>query len=113
MPNLRLTDPFGYLDFLALAAGAKVVLTDSGGLQEETTVLGVPCLTLRTYTERPVTVSVGSNTVVGPNPDKIREAVGQVLAGRGKTGATPELWDGRAGARIATALTEYLARRAT
>jgi len=111
MPNLRLTDPLGYLDFLALTASAKVVLTDSGGLQEETTVLGVPCLTLRTYTERPVTVSVGSNTVVGPNPEKIRDAVEQVLSGRGKTGSIPELWDGRSGGRIAAILTERLAGR--
>jgi len=111
MPNLRITEPLGYLDFLALTASPKLVLTDSGGLQEETTVLGVPCLTLRTYTERPITVSVGSNTVVGPDPRKIRDAVREILSGRGKTGAIPELWDGRAGTRIAAALTEHLARR--
>jgi UDP-N-acetylglucosamine 2-epimerase (non-hydrolysing) len=113
MSNLRITEPLGYLDFLALTAASKVVLTDSGGLQEETTVLGVPCLTLRAYTERPVTVSVGSNTVVGPNPRKICDAVQEILSGRGKTGAVPELWDGRAGPRIAAVLTERPARRLT
>jgi UDP-N-acetylglucosamine 2-epimerase (non-hydrolysing) len=104
MPNLKLTEPFGYLDFLALTASSKLVLTDSGGLQEETTVLGIPCLTLRACTERPITVSVGTNTVVGSDPQVIRNAVGEILAGRGKVGTVPELWDGRASERAARVL---------
>jgi UDP-N-acetylglucosamine 2-epimerase (non-hydrolysing) len=104
MPNLKLTEPLGYLDFLALTASSKFVLTDSGGLQEETTVLGIPCLTLRACTERPVTVSVGTNIVVGSDPQMIRDAVGEILAGRGKAGAVPELWDGRASQRAASVL---------
>lgn len=111
MSNLRITEPLGYLDFIALTAGAKLVLTDSGGLQEETTVLGIPCLTLRTYTERPITVSVGTNTVVGPDPSAIRDAVTAVLSGAGKKGRVPELWDGRASQRIASILVDYLERR--
>src|SRR5919206_245033 len=71
MPNLRVTDPLGYLDFMKLVANARVVLTDSGGIQEETTVLGVPCLTLRETTERPLTVTEGTNTVVGRDPSTI------------------------------------------
>jgi UDP-N-acetylglucosamine 2-epimerase (non-hydrolysing) len=104
VPNLKLTEPLGYLDFLALTASSKFVLTDSGGLQEETTVLEIPCLTLRACTERPVTVSVGTNTVVGSDPQMIRDAVREILAGRGKAGAIPELWDGRASQRAASVL---------
>lgn len=111
LPNLNLGEPLGYLDFLALAASAKFVLTDSGGLQEETTVLGIPCLTLRARTERPETVSVGTNTVVGSDPQMIRAAVREVLAGRGKAGAVPELWDGRASQRAAKVLIDHLERR--
>jgi len=111
MPNLELTEPFGYLDFLALTASAKLVLTDSGGLQEETTVLGIPCLTLRACTERPVTVSVGTNTVVGSDRKRIQDAVREILAGRGKTGSVPELWDGRAGQRAADVLIDNLKHR--
>jgi len=109
-PNLILTEPFGYLDFLALTAGSKFVLTDSGGLQEESTTLGIPCLTLRACTERPVTVSVGTNTVVGADPQLIRHTVEEILAGRGKTGAIPELWDGHASQRAARVLIDNLAR---
>jgi UDP-N-acetylglucosamine 2-epimerase (non-hydrolysing) len=104
MPNLELTDPMGYLDFLALTASAKLVLTDSGGLQEETTVLGIPCLTLRESTERPVTVSVGTNIIVGSDPETIRHNVEKILAGRPKSGTVPDLWDGRASERVAEAL---------
>jgi UDP-N-acetylglucosamine 2-epimerase (non-hydrolysing) len=110
MPNLRLIEPLGYLDFLALTSSAKLVLTDSGGLQEETTVLGIPCLTLRESTERPVTVSVGTNIIVGSDPKAIRYNVAEILAGRTKIGAIPELWDGHAGERTATVLVEHLAR---
>jgi UDP-N-acetylglucosamine 2-epimerase (non-hydrolysing) len=111
LPNLKLGEPLGYLDFLALAASSKFVLTDSGGLQEETTVLRIPCLTLRACTERPVTVSVGTNTVVGSDPQMIRDAVGEVLDGRGKAGAIPELWDGRASQRAAKVLIGHLTHR--
>ena len=103
-PALRLTEPLGYLDFLRLMADARVVLTDSGGVQEETTVLGVPCLTLRENTERPVTVIEGTNTIVGSDPDTIRKALREVLDGRGKAGRAPALWDGEAAARIADVL---------
>ncbi|MBW2378374.1 MAG: UDP-N-acetylglucosamine 2-epimerase (non-hydrolyzing) [Deltaproteobacteria bacterium] len=111
MPNVDLTEPLGYLDFLALTASAKLVLTDSGGLQEETTVLGIPCLTLRSCTERPVTVSVGTNTVVGSDPQRIQAVVREILAGRGKTGSVPELWDGRASQRAADVLIDNLKHR--
>jgi len=108
MPGLRLSEPLGYLDFLALTAGAKLVLTDSGGLQEETTVLGVPCITLRETTERPVTVTLGTNVVVGSDPGAIRTNVEAILDGRPKTGQVPELWDGHASERAADFLVEAL-----
>ncbi|MEM8610165.1 MAG: UDP-N-acetylglucosamine 2-epimerase (non-hydrolyzing) [Myxococcota bacterium] len=101
MPNLKLSEPLGYLDFLSLTADAQVVLTDSGGLQEETTVLGVPCITLRESTERPVTVTVGTNVIVGSDGQAIRENVSAVLEGRAKRGKIPELWDGKASERAA------------
>ncbi len=93
-------DPLGYLDFLALQASARLVLTDSGGVQEETTVLGVPCLTLRENTERPITVTEGTNRVVGVDPDHIVAATHDVLW-HGVEPRRPALWDGRAGERIA------------
>jgi len=102
--QLRLIDPLGYLEFLALQASARVVLTDSGGIQEETTALGIPCLTLRGTTERPITVAEGTNTVVGTAPERILSAVDDILAGRAKVGRIPSLWDGRAGERTADAL---------
>ncbi|MHB8419253.1 MAG: non-hydrolyzing UDP-N-acetylglucosamine 2-epimerase [Myxococcales bacterium] len=105
--RLRLTDPLGYLDFLALTDAAALVLTDSGGLQEETTVLGVPCLTLRENTERPVTVEVGTNSLVGLDPVRIVREARRALRGEGKRGRVPELWDGRAAARIAASLAEW------
>jgi UDP-N-acetylglucosamine 2-epimerase (non-hydrolysing) len=108
MPNLKLVQPLGYLDFLSLTASSKFVLTDSGGLQEETTVLGIPCLTLRACTERPVTMSVGTNTVVGSDPQRIRDAAEEILAGRGKAGSIPDLWDGQASGRAAKVLVDYL-----
>jgi UDP-N-acetylglucosamine 2-epimerase (non-hydrolysing) len=98
--GLLLMPPLPYLELLALVGAARVVLTDSGGLQEETTALGVPCLTLRENTERPITVEEGTNTVVGTNPVLIRGGVRAVLAGGGKRGRVPELWDGRAAERI-------------
>jgi len=107
-PGLRLVEPLGYLDFLKLMAHSRLVLTDSGGIQEETTILKVPCVTLRENTERPVTVEVGTNRLVGRNPEAIVAAHEDVLAGRWPSGGTPELWDGRAAERIARALFERL-----
>jgi len=99
--RLRLVEPLGYLDFMKLVAHARMVLTDSGGIQEETTVLGVPCLTLRNNTERPATVEEGTNLLVGQDPQRILTAARQVLSSGGpKAGHTPELWDGRAADRI-------------
>jgi len=105
--GLRLTDPLSYLEFLALQQRAAVVLTDSGGIQEESTFLGVPCLTLRDNTERPVTVTIGTNTVVGRDPAALRRELQKVLNGEPKRGHIPPLWDGKAGTRIANALTSY------
>jgi UDP-N-acetylglucosamine 2-epimerase (non-hydrolysing) len=108
MPNLRLTEPAGYLEFLKLTARARLVLTDSGGIQEETTVLGVPCLTLRESTERPITAEVGSNTIVGTDPERILAAYRDAMAGRGRKPSIPPLWDGHAAERIAKILVERL-----
>ena len=102
--QLQLFDPLPYLDFLNLQSRATVVITDSGGIQEETTYLGVPCLTLRENTERPITVSLGTNVLVGRDPDKLRSELRLVVAGKAKTGTVPPLWDGHAGERIATLL---------
>lgn len=102
--QLQVLDPLPYLDFLNLQSRATVVITDSGGIQEETTYLGVPCLTLRENTERPITVSLGTNVLVGRDPDKLRSELRLVVAGKAKRGTVPPLWDGRAGERIATLL---------
>ena len=102
--QLRLLDPLPYLEFLALQSRATLVITDSGGIQEETTYLGIPCLTLRENTERPVTVSLGTNVLVGRDPGKLRSEVSLVLAGKAKQGTVPPLWDGHAGERIAALL---------
>jgi UDP-N-acetylglucosamine 2-epimerase (non-hydrolysing) len=99
-----LTDPLGYLDFVGLLDGARLVLTDSGGIQEETTVLEVPCLTLRASTERPVTVTSGTNTVVGTDPGRMVAEAIAILDGEPREGRRPPLWDGRAGERIAAVL---------
>jgi UDP-N-acetylglucosamine 2-epimerase (non-hydrolysing) len=106
--RVRLTEPLGYLDFLRLYSGAALVLTDSGGIQEETTALGIPCLTLRENTERPVTVELGTNRVVGTDPQRIkREAVEALARGRGDgPPRVPPLWDGRTADRILDALGE-------
>jgi UDP-N-acetylglucosamine 2-epimerase (non-hydrolysing) len=103
--------PQGYLEMLGLMSEATLVLTDSGGIQEETTALGIPCLTLRENTERPITVEQGTNTVVGRNPEAISSAVDEILAGKGKRGRVPELWDGRTAERIAAHLAEWITRR--
>ena len=104
MPNLRLADPLGYLDFVKLMAHARLVLTDSGGIQEETTVLGVPCLTLRANTERPATVEQGSNRLVGMQPENIIAAGLDVLAKPNAPRRVPEGWDGRAAGRVVDVL---------
>ena len=106
--RIVLLPPQGYLEMLGLMAGAKMVLTDSGGLQEETTALGIPCLTIRENTERPITVEQGTNTMVGKDPAAIRRGVNDILSGRGKSGRIPEYWDGRAAERIAADLANWL-----
>ncbi len=102
--KLHLLEPVPYLEFLALQSRASVVITDSGGIQEETTYLGVPCLTLRPNTERPITVTVGTNVLVGDDEIKLNNELKNILAGKGKKGAIPPLWDGHAGDRIAEVL---------
>lgn len=111
--RMALLPPLGYLEMLGLMAGATVVLTDSGGLQEETTALGVPCLTLRENTERPITVEQGTNIVVGRNRDTILSTIRDILDGRGKRGRVPELWDGHAAERIAADLYKWLEPKRT
>jgi UDP-N-acetylglucosamine 2-epimerase (non-hydrolysing) len=108
MANLKLIDPAGYLDFLKLTAWAKLVLTDSGGIQEETTILRVPCLTLRENTERPATVEVGSNTLVGTDVAKILSAYRAIMSGQARPARVPPLWDGHAAQRIVTILEQRL-----
>jgi UDP-N-acetylglucosamine 2-epimerase (non-hydrolysing) len=103
--------PLGYLEMLGLMQAARVVLTDSGGIQEETTALGVPCLTLRDNTERPITVDEGTNTIVGNDPGRILATVYDILRTGGKAGRIPELWDGRASERIAAVLSQWLSSR--
>ncbi|GAB4173322.1 MAG: UDP-N-acetylglucosamine 2-epimerase (non-hydrolyzing) [Rhodocyclaceae bacterium] len=100
--------PQGYLEMLGLMASARLVLTDSGGMQEETTALAVPCLTLRENTERPLTVEQGTNTIVGSNRELILRTVAEILEGGGKRGRIPELWDGHAAERIAARLHDWL-----
>jgi UDP-N-acetylglucosamine 2-epimerase (non-hydrolysing) len=101
---LHLLDPLPYIEFLALERRAVVVITDSGGVQEETTYLKVPCITLRSNTERPVTVSLGTNVLVGDDSEKLRSEMCNVLCGNAKSGTIPPLWDGHAGERIADIL---------
>jgi UDP-N-acetylglucosamine 2-epimerase (non-hydrolysing) len=109
-PHLRLVPPVGYLDFLCLMSKSTLVLTDSGGIQEETTALGVPCLTLRENTERPITISEGTNLLVGTDPAKIVAAARGILAGKGKLGRIPPLWDGHAAKRIVEILLKVVPR---
>ena len=110
-PQLRLIPPMGYFDFLGLVSGAALVLTDSGGIQEETTALDIPCLTLRDNTERPVTIAQGTNTLVGSDPEAIQAHVAAILRGDAKRGRMPELWDGKAAGRIVDVLAESLVAR--
>ncbi len=108
MKNLKLIDPVGYLDFLKLTSSAKLVLTDSGGIQEETTILKVPCITMRENTERPITADVGSNTVVGTDPEKIVATYRMIMDGKAREPQIPPLWDGKAAQRIAEIIAEKL-----
>ncbi|MDX1440047.1 MAG: UDP-N-acetylglucosamine 2-epimerase (non-hydrolyzing) [Rubricoccaceae bacterium] len=111
--TLLLTEPMGYLQFLNLMTHAGVLITDSGGVQEETTFLGVPCITLRPNTERPVTVELGTNRLLPLDPGSIRKAVNDALVGNWPGGELPPLWDGKAGGRIASHLAEYLQKSTT
>ena len=106
--TVKVISPRGYTDFLGLAYNAKLVLTDSGGIQEETTVLGVPCVTLRTNTERPITIDKGTNILAGTNPDNIFSIINKILKGDVKNGLIPELWDGKAANRISDILKSIL-----
>lgn len=111
-PRIFRLPPLGYLEMLGLMSAARLVLTDSGGMQEETTALGVPCLTLRENTERPITVDEGTNTIVGTDAVRIERVVAEIIASGGKTGRVPELWDGRAARRIAEVLYRDLGQAA-
>jgi UDP-N-acetylglucosamine 2-epimerase (non-hydrolysing) len=105
-PSVKVVDPLGYVDFLSLVRGAALVVTDSGGVQEETTVLGVPCFTLRNETERPITVELGTNTILGQDPEALRDV--PTLLEAPKRGEIPPLWDGHAGERAAEAVEKLL-----
>ena len=105
-PNLHIVEPLGYLEFNYLVERAKAVVTDSGGITEETTVMGVPCITLRDNTERPETCTVGTNELIGTNPAAIKPALDKLFAGEWKKGAIPELWDGHTAERIINILAE-------
>jgi UDP-N-acetylglucosamine 2-epimerase (non-hydrolysing) len=102
--RLRLLEPMPYIEFLSLQSRATVVITDSGGIQEETTYLGVPCLTLRPNTERPITVTAGTNILVGDNRERLTTELRNILEGKAKKGVTPPLWDGHSGDRISDIL---------
>jgi UDP-N-acetylglucosamine 2-epimerase (non-hydrolysing) len=106
-PRLQFADPLGYLDFLALQRDATVVITDSGGVQEETTYLGVPCLTVRENTERPVTVTLGTNTLVGRDMDRLRLETQRILGNAICQSHIPPLWDGKASERIANVIASW------
>jgi UDP-N-acetylglucosamine 2-epimerase (non-hydrolysing) len=107
-PKIVTLPPLDYLEMLGLMRSARVVLTDSGGLQEETTALGVPCITLRDNTERPITVEEGTNTLIGLDHARILAVVDEVMRNGGKAGRIPDLWDGQASKRIAVVLHDWL-----
>ncbi len=106
--NLHLVEPQPYLEFNYLVCHAKAVITDSGGITEETTVMGIPCLTLRDTTERPETVTIGTNELIGTDPTNLAPALVRLMVGQWKKGAIPELWDGRTAERIVAALEKLL-----
>ncbi len=107
-PQVNVVEPLGYVEFLSLLTGAGGIVTDSGGIQEETTYLGVPCITMRDNTERPITVDVGTNVLAGTDPDAVKAAIDQVLNGDARSGQVPELWDGHAAERIVSILQQEL-----
>lgn len=107
-PRVLLLPPMGYLEMLGLMKDARVVLTDSGGIQEETTALGVPCITLRNNTERPITVDQGTNTIAGQDPERILQAFEDIMRTGGKAGRVPEFWDGKAALRIASTIEKWM-----
>ncbi|MEP6891877.1 MAG: UDP-N-acetylglucosamine 2-epimerase, partial [Nitrospirota bacterium] len=109
-PQLNYVDPLGYLEFNYLVKHAKGVITDSGGITEETTVLGVPCLTLRDNTERPETITIGTNELIGTDPSKLSPALARLMAGQWKKGAIPPKWDGKAAERVVEHLERVLGR---
>jgi len=110
IPGLHYVDPQGYLEFNYLVKHAIGVITDSGGITEETTVMGVPCLTLRDNTERPETVTIGTNELIGTDPAKLGPALARLMAGAWKKGGVPEKWDGQAAGRIVAELERLLAK---
>ena len=105
-PALKIVEPMGYLEFNYLVENAKAVITDSGGITEETTVMGVPCLTLRNNTERPETCTIGTNELIGTDPENIKPALDRLFSGEWKKGGIPEKWDGHAAERIVNCLIE-------
>jgi UDP-N-acetylglucosamine 2-epimerase (non-hydrolysing) len=106
-PNLHTVEPLGYLEFNYLVQHAKAVITDSGGITEETTVMGIPCMTLRDNTERPETITIGTNELLGTNPEAIKPAMEKLFSGEWKKGEIPELWDGKTAERIVEALVGF------
>jgi UDP-N-acetylglucosamine 2-epimerase (non-hydrolysing) len=110
LPSLHYVDPLGYLEFNYLVKHAKGVITDSGGITEETTVLGIPCLTLRDNTERPETMTIGTNELIGTDPRKLPPALARLMAGQWKKGAIPPKWDGKTAERIVGHLETLLAQ---
>jgi UDP-N-acetylglucosamine 2-epimerase (non-hydrolysing) len=110
-PGVRLLEPLGYVEFLGLLAGAAGALTDSGGIQEETTFLRVPCFTLRDNTERPITVELGTNTLLGLRPERIEEIPALIVASKKRPASPPPLWDGQAGRRIVDVIEKHAAGR--
>ena len=107
-PGFHLVEPMGYFDFIGLVAQCKLVVTDSGGIQEETTYLGIPCLTMRANTERPSTISVGTNVLIGSDLDRLRSELENIAADKFKRGSVPPLWDGNAAQRIVADIEAFL-----